>query len=96
MSKTQLNNNSLLVNYVIISLLLPLSLGYIDNFGNVFSNMGDQLAGYIDNLYTSINGWSEHVIRHAKTEECELICPNGNWTTQNKFISWLFTWLTIH
>lgn len=86
MSKTQLNNNNLLVNYVIISLLLPLSLGYIDNFGNVFGNMGDQLSGYIDNLYTSINGWSDHVIRHAKTEECELICLNGNWTTQNKFI----------
>lgn len=68
----------LILSYGFISLLsLPYSNAFIDANTGQFGQLGDQLSGYADGLYKNIDSWADHVISHAKDEDCQHICPYG-------------------
>jgi len=58
-------------------IFLPFGGAFIENVGQMFGDMGDQLSGFVDGLYKNVDSWADHVINHAKGEDCQYICPHG-------------------
>jgi hypothetical protein len=68
-------NIELKTSLYITILFISLSNAFIENVGQ----MGDQINSFVDGLYKNVDSWTDHVINHAKSEECNYICPNGNY-----------------
>ncbi|XP_054155518.1 group XIIA secretory phospholipase A2-like [Oppia nitens] len=79
-------NLSSIVQIVITVLLLSLPFGnaFVENFGKMFGDMGDSLSGFVDKLYTNVDSWADHIIEHAKGEECHFLCPHTKIAVTNK------------
>jgi hypothetical protein len=80
--------------YVTVILFISVSNAFIENFGQ----MGDQINSFVDGLYKNVDSWTDHVINHAKSEECHYICPNGNYLKYfpKRFFASLFNYLSIN
>ena len=65
--------------------VVPFGSAFLDQYGQLFPNgMGEQMTTFVDNLYNSVDSWAQHIVDHAKDEECQFICSNGN--------LWLMCW----
>jgi hypothetical protein len=86
-------NTALKTSLYITILFISLSNAFIENFGQ----MGDQINSFVDGLYKNVDSWTDHVINHAKSEECHYICPNGNYLKYfpKRFFASLFNNLSI-
>ncbi|CAG2118054.1 unnamed protein product [Medioppia subpectinata] len=67
----------------VIVLIFPFSNAFMENFGQMFGNMGDSLSGFVDSLYNNVDSWADHIIQHAKDEDCEFICPHTKIAVHN-------------